>query len=189
MTLRPRSLPTHAPGIQLAPGKLPMPGLLFSVVPRPVSRPMCFGMTEAGGCLDRILDDGFVIPVHQASHLTCPATARLLCLPRSAAQHCCRDHRSDCAQSARRSQGRLWQPFHRAQNDLRRRTWLRRRAGDSLLPVSRNRSVLSKQVETALDERDEVLGAAARHQVAVANQPLIQPGRAGIEQIVTNARP
>ena len=58
-----------------------------------------------------------------------------------------------------------------------------------MLLFPRKRSVLRKKVQTALDERDEVLGAAAGREVAVANEVLIQLGRAGIDQIVTNARP
>ena len=46
------------------------------------------------------------------------------------------------------------------------------------MPGSGNRRVFRKQVQTALDEGDEVLGAAARRQVAVANELLIEPGRA-----------
>ena len=52
--------------------------------------------------------------------------------------------------------------------------------GGGLLPFSRNRSVLRKEIQTAFDEWDEVLRSAARREIAVANELLIEPGRAGI---------
>ena len=93
---------------------------------------------------------------------------------------CCHEHRGDGAQPERRSQGRLGNPLHRAQNDLRRLIRLRRRVSDRLVLLSGNGSVLRIKVQTAFDEWDEVLRATARREVPVANELLIEPGRACI---------